>query len=276
MGECTIQPTSGGYALKTPYNAGFVAQLKVSIPTTERKFDPNSKVWIVSANYGQTAQQLIMTHFGELVMIPQVVVKASAQMKLLEVRYLGRCKPREDGSLSAFAWVDGQFDAIFPEDALRLWFETGPAPVQAPDSASTLYAMLGVAKTATGEEIKTGFRKMARQWHPDICKEPNAAEMFIRLKEASDILSDPRKRGRYDAGLAMEATLKQPVRQINQWASNGYQSPLRCGLIMAEGADVIGRFIVSKILQWEDITRGGKVLVTSWPLGAKQPVENWV
>jgi hypothetical protein len=276
MATCTIQPMNGGYALKTPYNAGFVAQLKVSIPTTERKFDPNSKVWIVSANYGQTAQQLIMTHFGELVMIPQMSVKAVTQMRLLEVRYLGSCKPREDGSLSAFAWVDGQFNAIFPEQALRDWFETGPAPVQAPSQASTLYSMLGVTKTAGTEDIKTAFRKMARQWHPDVCKEPNAAEMFIRLKEASDILSDPRERGRYDAGLAMEATLKQPVRQVTQWAASGYQSPLRCGLIMVEGTDVIGRFVVGKILQWEDITSGGKVLVASWPMDAKRPVENWV
>lgn len=277
MNRCSITPGNGGLILRTPYDASLVAELKWNIPATDRKFDPAMKAWVVSPAHGQTLQNLVLAHFNELVMLPQMTVQARTETRLLEVKYLGQCKTRDSGESSAFAWVNNGWSAIFPEQAIRDWFETGPAPVQAPDQASTLYSMLGVAQTASQDEIRSAFRKMARNWHPDVCKEPNAAEMFIRIKEASDILSDPHKRTRYDAGLVLEASLKQPKQDTQYLASlTSYKSPLRCGWIMAEGQDVIGRFNVKKILAWEEIVSGNRVLVTSWPMGADRPVEQWV
>ena len=61
------------------------------------------------------------------------------------------------------------------------------------------YAMLGVKKTATPEEIRKAFRKAARKYHPDV--NPNdkkAEEKFKEISEANDVLSDEKKRKVYD------------------------------------------------------------------------------
>lgn len=60
------------------------------------------------------------------------------------------------------------------------------------------YEVLGVSKTATDEEIKRSFRKLAKQYHPDVNKEPGAEEKFKEIGEAYAILSDPQKRSQYD------------------------------------------------------------------------------
>ncbi len=60
------------------------------------------------------------------------------------------------------------------------------------------YEVLGVSKTASDEEIKRAFRKLAKQYHPDINKEPGAEEKFKEIGEAYAVLSDPSKRSQYD------------------------------------------------------------------------------
>ena len=60
------------------------------------------------------------------------------------------------------------------------------------------YEVLGVKKDASDEEIKRAFRKLAKQYHPDVNKEPGAAEKFKEIGEAYSVLSDPNKRSQYD------------------------------------------------------------------------------
>lgn len=60
------------------------------------------------------------------------------------------------------------------------------------------YETLGVSKTATEAEIKSAFRKSAKKYHPDVNKEPGAAEKFKEINEAYEVLSDPNKRKQYD------------------------------------------------------------------------------
>lgn len=60
------------------------------------------------------------------------------------------------------------------------------------------YEILGLARGASTEEIKAAFRKLARQYHPDVNKEADAEEKFKEINEAYGVLSDPDKRARYD------------------------------------------------------------------------------
>ena len=61
------------------------------------------------------------------------------------------------------------------------------------------YKILGVDKTATQDDIKKAFRKLARQYHPDLNpNDANAKEKFQAINEANEVLSDPEKRKKYD------------------------------------------------------------------------------
>jgi molecular chaperone DnaJ len=60
------------------------------------------------------------------------------------------------------------------------------------------YEVLGVGKSADQDEIKSAFRKLAKKYHPDVSKEPDAAEKFKEAQEAYAVLSDDAKRKQYD------------------------------------------------------------------------------
>lgn len=60
------------------------------------------------------------------------------------------------------------------------------------------YKVLGVAPEATPEEIKKAYRRLARKFHPDVSKEPNAEARFKEIGEANEVLKDPDKRAEYD------------------------------------------------------------------------------
>lgn len=61
------------------------------------------------------------------------------------------------------------------------------------------YEVLGIGRSASLEEIKRSYRRLARQYHPDVNSDPGAEEKFKELGEAYQVLSDPEKRAAYDA-----------------------------------------------------------------------------
>lgn len=60
------------------------------------------------------------------------------------------------------------------------------------------YKIMGVERTASQDDIKQAYRKLARKFHPDVSKEPNAEARFKEVGEAYDVLKDPEKRAAYD------------------------------------------------------------------------------
>ncbi|MEX5636307.1 DnaJ C-terminal domain-containing protein [Parafrankia sp. FMc2] len=65
-------------------------------------------------------------------------------------------------------------------------------------ASEDFYAILGVPRNADADGIQRAYRKLARQYHPDINSDPGAEERFKDLSEAYDVLSDPDTRARYD------------------------------------------------------------------------------
>lgn len=72
------------------------------------------------------------------------------------------------------------------------------------------YAVLGVARDASQDDIQRAYRKLARQYHPDINKEAGAEDKFKEIGEAYEVLKDPDKRAKYDRyGTAWKAAQQQ-------------------------------------------------------------------
>src|SRR5467141_2789122 len=87
------------------------------------------------------------------------------------------------------------------------------------------YATLGVSKTASQDDIRKAFRKLARQYHPDVAKDKKTAEAkFKEINEAYEVLGDPEKRKRYDelgADWKQGAGFRPPPGETTRWRSPG-------------------------------------------------------
>lgn len=268
--KCKVTVQNGALQIVTPYNPQFVTLIK-SLPASSRRFDPVSKTWLVDTQYAAKVQEWIQKVYGED--IGNIAVsnfQPQTETRILDVWYLGKTKPVGDEYVANGMNAQKDWVFIFPESVLREWFEgIGNTKSNAP----TLYGVLGIHRNASPDEIKSAYRRMVKQWHPDVCKEPGAQETFIKIKEAYEILSNPQTRAKYDAGLALEASLGKQQEIENLF---GYRSPLRCGYVLAEGYERLGRFYVTKIIDWRDIETDKGTLTASWPASADQPVWSWI
>lgn len=267
-----IQMRDGSIGFQSPYDAGLVAALKSAIPYADRRWDRAQKLWLVAPQHANTLADLAEQYLGDRPVVPQVKVQAQTETRLLDVRYLGAAKDRGNGETTAFGWVGGQWGAIFPLATLHDWFAVDTKPGE----AATLYAVLGVKRTVATADLKSAYRRAARQWHPDVNSDPEAGEQFRAIQHAWEVLSNPLQRRKYDAGLQLASTVQQTSGDLDK-TKYGWRPPLRCGLILAEGQEILGRFVVSRILAWQDIIdSAGRTLVTSWRYGDDTFTERWV
>lgn len=269
---------NGDLVLKTPYNRALVDDLKASIPLYARQWNPQKKVWIVSYMHGQDVVEVCQRNLGITPVIPkqQTSIKPTPVVKLMKVEYIGAAKERDDGSIIAMGFCNGQWSVVFSLKCLREWFEGNGDKPLAPGAAPSLYAILGIKRKATDQEIKKAYRIAAKTWHPDVNND-DTAEQFRRVNEAYEILKDAQQRRKYDAGLYLQQQAeKQPISSQNFAVSNYWRPPKRCGWLTMQGEETLGRFVVSHILTWDEIIEGGMTMVSYWEKGKDIFSTDWV
>lgn len=272
----TIRVVDGHLLYLSDYHPQLVSLLKAQIPGADRAWDNAAKGWQVAAAHMDALQRITEQVLGE----PAQVIgapppAAAARTTALKVEYIGSVKDRADGQRTATGFCNGGWNATFPEKVLLEWFGV----IDRPDEKATLYQVLGVKPAATAEEVKKAWRRLALQWHPDRCREPDAAEQFLIIKGAWEVLGSEDMRRRYDAGLALEMSMNHAQGQLDvAMISMGFRPPLRCGWILAEVDERLpGRYAVRRIFQWEDIMdEQGRIMVPSWPAGADMFTVDWV
>jgi len=112
------------------------------------------------------------------------------------------------------------------------------------------YEALGVAPDASPEEIQRAYRKLARTYHPDVNKAPDAEERFKEVSEAYDVLSDPETRRRYDA-------FGHDFRQVPEGVDPQTWARARAGARSGGGGQPGGRQAPGQEGVWFDFGPGG-------------------
>lgn len=291
MAYARIERNGNELKFYSSYDSGLVAGLKREIPSRDRRWVPAGKYWAVAPKYESTLIDLADRWLGVTAHVSGNLSTKAAQteQRLIRVEYIGQAKDRGTGEMVSYgARMAGTKQGIiglafnvpkldwpyaFPEKVLKEFFN-GQSDDSSQNAISTLYAVLLVSQSASQQEIKQAYRKMQRRYHPDINKDEDAHEMSQRINEAYNILRNPTKRRKYDAGLKLEALAKQA--STYKAASSDWSMPLRCGLIMCEGTERLGRFHVSKILAWNDIVESGRTLVTSWDKSINELRREWI
>ena len=115
------------------------------------------------------------------------------------------------------------------------------------------YEVLGIQRGAAADEIKKAFRKLARQFHPDVNREPDAESKFKEINEAYEVLSDEQKRGAYDryghvappVPLALAAGLRAVASVTSTTSSTNSLADLPAKVLNNNGVDrAAGRICV--------------------------------
>ena len=262
----------GSYVVKFGYDRQLLDNLKTMIPYAGRKWNQEDKTWRIDPRHTDLLRVLFpndtIPEIGNTVMKPQ--------RYSVDLHYVGQVKDRGNNEFTAFGWARDSWSVVLPESVLKEWFEGTPEKPKL--DTSSYYGILGVTNFAPLDEIKAGYRRMAKQWHPDVCREPNAAEVFQKIRDGYESLNDPDRRVRYDVGLQFELKSENhhSKKKSMMTGDDLYRAPLRCGKLEVEATVSLGRLIVSKIFTWEDIIDShGRTLTTSWIMGADKPFEVW-
>jgi DnaJ domain len=267
------------YAIESPYNEDFVQALKLSISkVSDRVFDKEMRLWLFEQSHLPTVQHLVQRYFSVFIEPSDVSIEILPIPDRIRLYYLGRTKNISGLDLAKFAsGHDGKYWSFnFPESVLKKYFAQDLV-----GQYETFYSILGIQGEADQEKIKSAWRAYSRTWHPDVCKEPDAAERFRSGNQAYKVLSDEGLRRKYDAGLWFEReALKAQEEQLRSINDNdmkfGYRSPYTCGVVSGLFVKVLNKRRCVEIYDWTEMKRlDGKVMVSSWPKGADSFVVEW-
>jgi len=261
----------GAYALRGPKNWPLIDAIK-TLPPKFRRWDGSTMAWIIAPEVIKQVAEMIRQAGYPVPVIPPFKSADAIFTKEFTVDYIGMAKERDGKPASALGSIKGYWSIEFPESVLREWFDKNKTTKL--HSGQTHYQVLCVVESASDADIKAAHRRLARQWHPDVCQEDGAADKFREIQKAYEVLST--NRARYNAGLYFEREAQRHQSEItapqtgsrygrNSKFADNYRPPLRCGLITVEGRQSGYKFTVSKIVSWDDITDGaGSIMVSTW------------
>ena len=122
-------------------------------------------------------------------------------------------------------------------------------------TATDFYALLGVPPDATTAQIKSAYRKLAKQYHPDVNDSPDAAERFREITEAYDTLTDPDRRRRYDRLHGIRTGTSGTNGTSSGNTSSGHRARTQAGSANGNGSQVASTIL--RVLEdiWLEIRR---------------------
>jgi DnaJ domain/SprT-like family len=127
--------------------------------------------------------------------------------------------------------------------------------VEMTTTTTDYYALLGVAPAATPAQIKSAYRKLAKQYHPDVNNSSDAAEKFREITEAYDTLIDPDRRRRYDRLHGTGRTTFGADDERSRYTKTGHGTRSGNGSASGNGSQTASRIL--KVLEdiWLEIRR---------------------
>lgn len=301
-----LKESQYGLVIDVPWNERFLDEFKQAVPYSKRVWNTDKKgparfpngpmnVWIVDWTVQDNVVRLIEKHYREEVQLP-LSNKPSAgpviSRGVAKVIYVGRSRARDDNTHSAsgldfVSYMQGNkkdWRYIFPLNVLKNYWDNTPLDVDAgaPAKAPTLFGILGLPKpTEDLAVIKSAYRQQCKQWHPDYCKEPDAAERFHRVQQAYEKLNTSENVQRYVILLKLAENTPVYVQPKKRFIKleDEYSAPMRCGVIdMSYTSSLGGRVLVKQIHDWKDITDNlGRTLTVSWAYDKDNPIDYvWV
>lgn len=266
-----IHIQASGYvcAIRYPYNPVFTDAIK-ALPAWTRGWNRDKQQWEIAPLVAPRIIDQLSALSGQSLAAPPADAYHPPVSVTVEALYVGRIKGDGDFAAANVMTLSRQWRAVLWGPAVYRWFGVQPASA----TPASLYDLIGVSPTASAAELANAIKRQLRQWHPDVCREPDAAERTRRILEARAILLAPAQRARYDAGL--EAARLAAGRAASR-SDGEYRPPLRSGRITGQGYKIVDRWVVADIRHWDDLTDDqGRVAVVSWPHGADEPVVLWV
>ena len=232
-------------------NINIINKIK-ALPYDKRAWSREEDCWKIDASLVDSLSDIL----GFSVKVERNKLGSENQRTTLDLHFISQPIRRVGGDVYSCGFHDQKFIAVLELSVLEEWYKWRPCDV-------TLYTSLCIERTASQDEIKKAYRRVARQWHPDVVGESEkevAHNMFIMINRAYEILSNDIKRRKYDAALLMlpkPDKEEQPMRFL----------PYRCGRLVCD-AEVSAKIKVTKIYKWDDITNDqGQIMCATWKKG---------